>query len=152
LRRASIHCKCDETANTDKINGRLDVYQAGHEHLLSSAGFERGSALADVATAPSEAAATAAATTSAAAAPATTAAAAPATAAATTTAATAPGELIAELGLSGLFVEDVESRQAYVRELFLAEDDFVIRRGLLRRQVRHMRAASGGRSGATRER
>ena len=105
--------------------------------------------LAVAATSPGQAAAATTAAATGAAAPAAT---APNTAAATTAAATtaaAPSDLIAKLRLRGLFVEDIESRQADVGKLFLAENDFVSGRGLLRRQVRQRSPARCGR-GATR--
>src|SRR6185437_10979261 len=63
-------------------------------------------------------------------------------------AAAAPSDFVAELRLSALLVEDIEGRQADVGKLFLAEDDLVIRRGLLRRQVCYRRPVRCGR-GAT---
>jgi hypothetical protein len=123
-----------------KMNGRLDTVEPAKTRRLRS--LERR--LADAATAPLPAAAAAAATAAAAtpAAPA-----APATAASTTAAAT-PSDFVAELRLSALRVEDIEGRQADVGKLFLAEDDLVIRRGLLRRQVCYRRPVRCGR-GAT---
>ena len=115
-------------------------------------GFKRQcELLADGATSPRQAATAATATTATAATPAAT---APSTAAATTAAATtaaAPSDLIAKLRLRGLFVEDIEGRQADVGKFFLAEDDFVVRGGLLRGQVRQLSSARRGR-GATRQR
>ena len=99
--------------------------------------------LADAATPPLPAAAAATATTATATSPAATAA--PATAAAT------PGNFVTKLRLSALFVEDIEGRQADVGKFFLAEDDFVVRGGLLRGQVRQLSPARRGR-GATRQR
>ena len=100
--------------------------------------------LADAATAPLPAAATATAAAAGAAAPAA-AAAAPATAAASTTAAaTPPSDLLANLTLGALLVEDIEGRQADVRKLFFAEDDFVIRRDLLAGLVGYRRRCGGG--------
>ena len=126
-------------------------------------GFKRRcELLADGATSPRQAAAAATATTATAATPAATApntntatapntdAATPATPAAATTAA-APSDLIAKLRLRGLFVEDIEGRQADVGKFFLAEDDFVVRGGLLRGQVRRLSPARRG-QGATRQR
>ena len=95
------------------------------------------------------------ATSPAPAAPATTAAAAASPAAAapdSTAAATAtapPSDLLANLMLRTLLVEDVEGRQADVGNLFLAENDFVVRRGLLRGQASPRRSARRG-QGATR--
>jgi hypothetical protein len=66
-----------------------------------------------------------------------------------TTAACTLGDLVTKLRLGAFLVEDIEGRQAHVRKLFLAEDDFMIRHGLLRGQVRHRRAARCG-EGATR--
>jgi hypothetical protein len=100
---------------------------------------------------------TATAATPAATAPNTNTATAPNTDAATTatpataTTAAAPSDLIAKLRLRGLFVEDIEGRQADVGKFFLAEDDFVVRGGLLRGQVRQLSRARRGR-GATRQR
>ena len=107
-------------------------------------GFKRRcELLADGATSPRQAAAAATATTATATSPAAT--------AASTTAASAPSDLIAKLRLRGLFVEDIEGRQADVGKFFLAEDDFVARGGLLRGQVRQLNPARRSR-GATRQR
>ena len=142
-----------------KMNSRPDANRAGHNDVSS---FHRGCRSADAATAPLPAAAAATATTATAAAPAATApdtntatapntdAATPATTAAATTAA-APSDLIAKLRLRGLFVEDIEGRQADVGKFFLAEDDFVVRGGLLRGQIRQLSPARR-RRGATRQR
>ena len=115
-------------------------------------GFKRRcELLADGATSPRQAAAAATATTTTAATPAAT---TPNTAAATTAAATTaatPSDLVAKLRLRGLFVEDIEGRQADVGKFFLAEDDFVVRGGLLRGQVRQLNPARRSR-GATRQR
>ena len=127
------------------MNGRLDANQAGHKDLLSSA---FGSRLADAATTPGPAAATTAAATAAAAAPAATATAAPAAAAAPATAASPPGELVAELRFGALLVEDIEGRQADVGKLFLAEENLVVRRDLLRGQVCPRRSAGRSRGAA----
>ena len=129
------------------MNGRLEVIKPATTTRFCPPG---GRCLADAATAPLPAAATATAATTAAAAPAAPAAAATATAApAPTTAASTPSDLVTKLRLGTLLVEDIEGRQADVGKLFLAEDDFVSRRGLLRGQVRHRCAARRGR-GATR--
>ena len=69
--------------------------------------------------------------------------------AATRGAGTLGSDLITKLRLGAFLVEDIEGRQAHVRKLFLAENDFVVRRGLLRGQVRHWRGARCG-EGATR--
>ena len=124
-----------------KMNGRLDAVEPAKTRRLRS--LERR--LADAATAPLPAAAAAAATTAAATTPAAPAAAATA---ASTAAAATPSDFVAKLRLSALLVEDIEGRQADVGKLFLAEDDLVIRRGLLRRQVCYRRPVRCGR-GAT---
>jgi hypothetical protein len=105
--------------------------------------------LADAATSPRQAAPAAAAATTTAAAPAAPAATATATATAATTAASPLRDLVTKLRLGALLVEDIEGRQTDVGKLFLAEDDFVIRRGLLHRQIRPRRGARC-RRGATR--
>jgi hypothetical protein len=56
----------------------------------------------------------------------------------------AAGDLVTKLRLGALLVEDIEGRQANVRKLFLAEDDFVIRCGLLAGQVRYRRRCGEG--------
>ena len=68
---------------------------------------------------------------------------------ATRRAGTLGGDLVTKLRLGAFLVEDIEGRQAHVRKLFLAENDFVIRRGLLRGQVRHWGRCGRG---ATRQR
>jgi len=130
-----------------KMNSRPDANRAGHNDVSS---FHRGCRSADAATAPLPAAAAAAAAAATAAAPAApaTAAATAATTATSTTAASTPSDFVAELRLSAFLVEDIEGRQADVGKLLLAEDNFVIRRGLLCRQVRYRRAVRG-RRGAT---
>ena len=124
------------------MNGRLDAIEPAKTRRLRSLEGR----LADAATPPLPAAAAAAATTATAATPA-----APATAASTTAATTPPGNFVTKLRLSALLVEDIEGRQADVGKLFLAEDDLMIWRGLLRRQVRYRRPVCCGR-GATCER
>ena len=138
------------------MNGRLDAIEPAKTRRLRSLEGR----LADAATPPLPAAAAATATTATAATPAATApntntATAPNTDAATTattaTTAAAPSDLIAKLRLRGLFVEDIEGRQADVRKLFLAEDNLMVRRRLLRGQIRQLSPARRGR-GATRQR
>ena len=90
--------------------------------------------LAPAATSPGQAAASAAATAPAAS-PSTPATAAPAAAASAPP--TAPGDFFADLRGYGIFlVEDVERRQTHVRNFLLAEKDLMIRRGVLRRDIR----------------
>ena len=125
------------------MNGRLDAIEPAKTRRLRSLEGR----LADAATPPLPAAAAAAATTATAATPA---APAPSTATATA-AATPPGNFVTKLRLNALLVEDIEGRQADVGKLFLAEDDLMIWRGLLRRQVRYRRPVCCGR-GATCER
>ncbi len=93
---------------------------------------------AGAATSPRPAAASAATATAA-----TSPTAATAATAATTTA--APGNLLARLRLGSIFlVEDIERRQAHVRNFLLAEEDFVTRR-----RVQRIRYLSGGRCGSS---
>lgn len=99
------------------------------------------SRLADAATAPGQTAATAAPAPAAAAAAAATTATPTAAAAAATTAAAAAsaasvGELDARLGGSGVFlVEDIKRRQTDVGDFFFPERDFMVRCGLVRRDI-----------------
>jgi hypothetical protein len=85
-----------------------------------------------------------AATSAASAAPATSpAAAAAAAAAAPASAPAAPGDFFANLrGCSIFLVEDVERRQAHVGDFLVADKDFVIWGGVLRRDIR--RGSTGG--------
>ena len=104
--------------------------------------------LADAAAAPRyTATATAAAPATAAAASAASpasAAAATASAAAAAAPATSIGDLHARFRGRGIFlVEDIERRQADVREFFFAQRDFVARCNLLQRHVRSGRAGRG---------
>jgi hypothetical protein len=74
--------------------------------------------------------------TASAASPATASAASPATASAAS-AASPPGKFFADFRCSGvLLVEDIECRQADVRDFLLTESDFVTRYGVPRRYVR----------------
>jgi hypothetical protein len=92
----------------------------------------------------------AATSSAAAAAPATSpAASAAAASAAATSAPAAPGNLLAELRLCSIFfVKDVKRRQADVRNFLVTEKDFVIRGGVLWRDIR--RGSAGGRGRAAR--
>ena len=81
--------------------------------------------------------------------PATASAASPATA----PAASPPGKFFADLGRSGvLLVEDIERRQADVRELLLTESDFVTRCGVPRPYVHCWPTGSGRCAGRKRQR
>jgi hypothetical protein len=91
--------------------------------------------------APGQAAAPAAAAATPAASPA-----ASATAAAAATTSAAPGNFLADLRSCGIFlVEHIERRKADVRNLLVTEKDFVIWRGILRRNVRRRSAGRCGR-------
>lgn len=117
------------------VAGRTREGPAAKMRHLSLADWNSGSApaLAGTATTPRPAAAAATAATAASAPTAT--ASATATAAAT---AAPPGGLFAELlGGSGLFlVEHIEGRQADIRNLLLPEEELMLRRGGLRRNIR----------------
>jgi hypothetical protein len=94
--------------------------------VRASSSISRASGLAS-------AASTAAASTASAASPGTASAASPGTA----SAASPPGKFFADFRCSGvLLVEDIECRQADVRDFLLTESDFVTRCGVPRRYVR----------------
>lgn len=119
---------------------------AHHWAVLHTSAWKR-SDLAPTATTPGRAAASAAATAPAA---------SPAAPAAATSAAATPatpGNFLADLRRCGIFlVEHVERRQADVRDFLLAKKDLMIRRGILRRDIRRDSTSRCGRSARQRQR
>lgn len=124
-----VHCAGNKTGRVKQDPARMIVFVRDWNVPSAGAATSDG---------PAATATTAAATT---------AAASPAAAATAATAAAPPGNLLARLGFCGVFlVEDVECRQAHVRDFFLAEEDFVTRRCILGQRIRHL---SGGRCGSS---
>jgi hypothetical protein len=103
--------------------------------------------LTDAAITPGPAAASATATAPAAS------PAAPAAATAAAATAATPGNFLADLRRCGIFlIEHVERRQADVRDFLLAKKDLMIRRGILRRDIRRDSTSRCGRSARQRQR